>query len=58
MLAALESGSLSSERLDSYRKLQGEAEFQRRKSDPRARSEALAEIKSIMKSMRQHPKLR
>ena len=58
VLAALDSGSISSERLDSYKKLQAEAEYQRRKSDPRAMSEARAEIESIMKSLRQHPKLR
>ncbi len=58
VLAALDSGSLSGERLDSYRKLQAEAEYQRRRSDPRALSEARAEIKSIMKSHRKHPKVR
>ncbi len=58
VLAAVASGSVSRARLDSYMKLQAEAEYQRRKSDPRAKSEAVAEIKSVMKSMRRHPKYR
>ncbi len=58
VLAAVASGSVSGARLDSYMKLQAEAEYQRRKSDPRARSEALAELRSIMKSVRRHPKHR
>jgi hypothetical protein len=40
----------------SYQKLQAEAAFQARKADPRARAEHEAEIKSIMKSFRLHPK--
>ena len=58
VLAAVESGSVSRARLDSYRKLQAEAEYQRRKSDPRAKSDALSELKSVMKSVRRHPKIR
>jgi ribosome biogenesis GTPase len=58
VLAAVDSGAVSRARLDSYRKLQAEAEYQRRKSDPRAKSEALAEVKSITKSLRHHPKIR
>ena len=58
VLAAVDSGSVSRARLDSYRKLQAEAQYQRRKSDPRAKSEALAEVKSIMKNLRHHPKIR
>ncbi len=56
VLAAVDSGSVSRARLDSYRKLQAEAEYQRRKLDPRAKSEALAEVKSIMRSFRHRPK--
>ncbi len=56
VLAAVASGALSQERLFSYRKLLAEAEFQRLKSDPRARSELTAEMKSIMKSSRKHSK--
>ena len=37
-------------------KLQAEAEYKRRKSDPQAKSEALAELKSVMKRLRPHPK--
>ena len=56
VLAAVASGSLSQERLDSYGKLQAEAEYQRRKSNPRAMSEALAKLRSVMKSFRKHSK--
>ena len=56
VLTAVDAGSLSPERLASYRKLEAEAEYQRRKSDPRAMSETVAEWKSAMKSMRHHPK--
>ena len=58
VLAAVDSGSVNQTRLDSYRKLQAEADYQRRKSDPRAKSEALAEVKSITKELRHHPKIR
>lgn len=58
VLAAVASGSVSRARLDSYMKLQAESKYQRQKSDPRAKSEALAEVKSIMKSFRRHPKYR
>ena len=58
VLAAVDSGSLSRARLDSYRKLLAEAEYQRRKSDPRAQSEATAEIKTMMKNYKKHFKKR
>ncbi len=62
VLAAVDSGSVTRARLDSYKKLEAEAEYQRRKSNPRAKSEALAELKSVMKSyrksFRRHPKSR
>ena len=56
VLAAVDSGSVSRARLDSYRKLLAEAEYQKRKSDPQAKSEAKAELRSIMKSFRHRPK--
>jgi len=56
VLEAIEAGSLDQERLDSYQKLQAEAEYQRRKADPRAQAEAVAEWKSIIKSLKHHPK--
>ncbi len=56
VLEAVESGSLSQERLDSYRKLEAEAAWQRRKADPRAQAEQLPEWKSIIKSLKHHPK--
>ena len=56
ILEAVESGSLGQERLDSYRKLEAEAAWQRRKADPRAQAEQVAEWKSILKSLKHHPK--
>ena len=38
------------------RKLEAEAAHQVRKTDPRAKAEAIAEYKSIMKSLKHHPK--
>lgn len=58
VLAAVDAGALAAQRLESYRKLAREAAFQARKADPLARAEAVAEYKSIMKSMRHHPKYR
>ncbi len=54
VLAAAASGSLDQGRLDSYRKLQAESEYQRRKSDPLAQAAAVAEFKSAIKSLKQH----
>ena len=56
VLEAVETGALSQERLESYQKLQAEAAYQRRKADPRAQAEVVAEWKSILKSMKHHPK--
>lgn len=59
VLAAAAAGSLDQGRLDSYRKLQAESEYQRRKSDPLAQAAAVSEFKSAMKSLKQHhPKYR
>lgn len=56
VLEAVESGLLDPDRLASYRKLQAEAAYQARRADPRLRAEQEAEWKSIMKSLRHHPK--
>jgi ribosome biogenesis GTPase len=56
VLEAAQSGRLDPERLAGFRKLQAEAAYQLRKTDPRAKNEAIAEYKSIMKSMKHHPK--
>ncbi len=58
VLAAVDDGSIDRARLDSYRKLLAEAAFQRRKSDPRERAAQRSEWKSIMKSLKHHPKYR
>lgn len=56
VLAAVESGALDPARLGSFRKLQAEAEYERRRSDPRARAEALSDHKSALKTLKYHPK--
>lgn len=58
VLAAVDSGEVPRARLESYRKLVAEAAYQARKTDPVARAELAAEHKSIMKSLRLHPKYR
>jgi len=58
VLEAVQAGALASERLASYHKLQSEAAYQRRKVDPLAKAEAVAEWKSIIKSLKHHPKYR
>ena len=58
VLAAEAEGRLSSERLASFRKLQAEAAYQARKSDPRAERAALSTFKSAMKTLRYHHKYR
>ena len=54
--AAVEAGELPAERLESYRKLQAEAEHARLRSDPRARKAAISEHKTALKTMRFHHK--
>lgn len=44
------------DRLLSYRKLEAEAAYERRKVDPRARAEQVAEHKTAMKTLKYHPK--
>ena len=56
VLEAVEAASLDPQRLASFRKLEAEAAHQLRKTDPRAKAEATAEYKSIMKSLKHHPK--
>lgn len=56
--AAVENGRLDPARLASFHKLRAEAEWQRRRDDPLARREEEARWKSIMKSMKAHPKYR
>lgn len=59
VLEAVAIGELPTERLESYRKLRAEAEYQRRKADPRAMAEQVAEHKTAMKTLKQvHPKYR
>ena len=56
VLEAAATGHLDPERLASFRKLEAEAAHHLRKTDPRAKNEAIAEYKSIMKSLKHHPK--
>lgn len=56
VLAAVESGTLLPERLESYRKLEAEAAYQLRRTDPVAANEAIAALKAAMKSLKHHPK--
>jgi ribosome biogenesis GTPase len=53
---ALEAGDLDPERLNSFRKLRAEADFEKLKTDPRARSAAVSEWKTAMKTLKYHPK--
>jgi len=54
--AAVESGQLGPERLDSFRKLRAEAAYEMRKTDPRARAAAVSRAKTAMKTLKHHPK--
>ena len=53
---ALTRGQLAEDRLESYQKLQRELAYLERKQDARAQSEEKRRIKSMMKSLRDHPK--
>jgi ribosome biogenesis GTPase len=53
---AVDDGSLTEERLQSYHKLKRELAHIERKQDARAQQEEKQRIKSIMRSMRHHPK--
>jgi ribosome biogenesis GTPase len=54
VIAAAESGQIDLDRLESYRKLRAELEFQRRKADPKIAREQKEQVKKIHKAMR-HP---
>jgi ribosome biogenesis GTPase / thiamine phosphate phosphatase len=56
VLAAVERGRLGAERLASFRKLQAEAAYERRRIDPQARAEHVAEHKTTMRTVKYHPK--
>jgi ribosome biogenesis GTPase len=56
VVAASESGTLDGDRLDSYRKLRAEVDFQKRKADPRLAREQKEQWKKIHKAMRHLPK--
>lgn len=53
---ALEAGDLDPGRLNSFRKLRAEADFEKLKNDPRARAAAVSEWKTAMKTLKYHPK--
>lgn len=56
VLAAVERGGLAPDRLASYRKLQAEVAYERRRVDPQARAEYVAEWKTAMRTLKHHPK--
>ena len=56
VLAAVERGALGEDRLTSYRKLEAEAAHDRRKRDPRAQAEHVADRKTSLKTLKYHPK--
>jgi ribosome biogenesis GTPase len=56
VLAAMEEGRLDPDRLASYRKLEAEAAYERRRVDPQARAEYVAEWKTAMRTLKSHPK--
>ena len=58
VVEAVREGAIPEARLDSYLKLRREAAYQARKRDVHAQLEAKREIKSIMKSLKYHPKFR
>lgn len=58
VLAAEASGQIPADRVQSYRKLMAEAEFQDRKNDPVARKAAVAEHKTALRTMKYHHKYR
>ncbi len=53
---AVRRGQLAEDRLQSYQKLQRELAHLERKQDARAQLQEKRRIKSIMKSLRHHPK--
>ena len=55
-LLAANEGRLDEDRLTSYRKLEAEAAYERRKTDPEAQAERVAEHKTAMRTMKYHHK--
>ena len=49
-------GELSEDRLLSYRKLEAESAYERRRVDPRARVERVAEEKTTKRTLKYHSK--
>lgn len=58
VLAAVETGELDPDRLASFRKLEAEAAYQRRRIDPQAQAEHVSEWKTRMRTVKHHPKYR
>jgi ribosome biogenesis GTPase len=58
VLAAVESGALDPDRVQSFRKLQAEAAYEERRADPRARAAAVSDRKTALKTMKYHHKYR
>lgn len=56
VVAAVESGGLDPGRLASFRKLQAEAAYALRRTDPEARARAVARHKTALKTLKHHPK--
>jgi ribosome biogenesis GTPase len=56
VLAAEAEGRLDPDRLASYRKLEAEAAYQRRRIDPQAQAEHVGEWKTAMRTLKHHPK--
>ena len=56
MQNAIERGELEQDRLDSFQKLQRELAYLERKQDVLAQQSEKRKYKSIMKSLRHHPK--
>jgi ribosome biogenesis GTPase len=54
VLAAVASGDLSAERLESYHRLKRELQYIEEKSDPRARAERTRKLRSLMKQVNKH----
>jgi ribosome biogenesis GTPase len=58
VLSAAADGRLAPDRLASYRKLEAEAAYERRRIDPQAQAEHVAEWKTAMRTMKYHHKHR
>ena len=56
VLLAADEGRLDADRLASYRKLEAEAAYERRRTDPQARAEHVVEYKTAMRTLKYHHK--